>query len=159
MNPWSTRLIFLCAVFLLGPAYAEQLTVVYMDTAPVATNGGVGEYVVTIRFINDAVESDHNPYVTVELPPGARYVAGSATGPGATAKTMNEIRDVSSLAPAQATDSPEPPSDAVVSSIRWDLPGPMDPGVRGIVSFRFVQEEVPVAEDDRPDPGPDGRPD
>mgnify|MGYP001822702264 CR=1 FL=1 len=149
----SISLIILCGIVLSRSVCAEALTVVSMDTTPLAQDGEGGEYVVTIRFANTAGEQDASPYVMVDLSPGTRYVEGSATGPGAVTETLTEPLTLSARSPAPAADSWEPPSDSVVRGIRWNLPGPMDPGVRGIVSFRYVRDARPVVEGEQAGPG------
>ena len=146
-------LIVLCGTVLSQSVCAEPLTVVSIDTAPSAHNGGGGEYVVTIRFANTADEQDASPYVVADLPPGTRYVEGSATGPGAVTQTLTAPLTASARSLASGADSPELPSDSVVRGIRWNLPGPMDPGVRGIVSFRYVRDALPTVEGGQTDPG------
>ena len=72
----------------------------------------------TIRFQYDGEASADTLRIVGTVPEDLDYVQGSATGPGAEASY-----------------------DAAARQITWTLPGPLDPGTRGLVSFRAVPHE------------------
>ena len=69
----------------------------------------------TIRFRYEGERAAGALEIDVPLPPNLEYVADSATGPGAEASYLEETR-----------------------RIRWVVPGPLEPGTVGLVSFRAL---------------------
>ena len=94
----------------------------------------------TVRFRYDG-ESEADGLVIVQgLPAGTRYVAGSATGPGAS--ITFSVDGGETFGPPEAltlSDGPGEPRAATADDythIRWEMPGRFPPGMSGIVSYR-----------------------
>jgi uncharacterized repeat protein (TIGR01451 family) len=97
------------------------------------------EIVVTVAFTNVSGRIVHDARISTAIPDGFTYIAGSAQGPAAT--VLFSIDAGASFAPAaelsitdQDGERAARPDD--VTHLRWLLPGPFDPGVRGFVRFR-----------------------
>ncbi|MGD9388197.1 MAG: hypothetical protein PVI87_08220 [Gammaproteobacteria bacterium] len=69
----------------------------------------------TIRFRYEGERAAAALEIDVPLPPNLEYVMDSATGPGAEGRYLEETR-----------------------RIRWVVPGPLEPGTVGLVSFRAL---------------------
>jgi hypothetical protein len=69
----------------------------------------------TIRFLYQGEEPAPALRIVGTIPDDLEYVDGSATGPGA-----------------------EVEYDAAARQLSWTIAGPLDPGTRGLVSFRAV---------------------
>lgn len=78
----------------------------------------------TVRFRYEGEVAADALQIQVPLPPDLDYVPESATGPGAEAAYLDELR-----------------------AVRWILPGPLEPGTAGLVSFRARTRPLPGAED------------
>ena len=74
----------------------------------------------TIRFLYEGTEPAAALRIVGTVPDDLEYVAGSATGPGA-----------------------EVEYDAAARQLSWTIAGPLDPGTRGLVSFRAVPADTP----------------
>lgn len=139
---------------------------------------GAAEVLYTVRFSYPGTEPADGLRIELPLPDGMRYVADSATGPGADISysvdgrvfaPADELRMPAEAAEAgDPMDPGSPPAFATADDygfIRWDLPGEFPPGVTGLVSFRArpvdadlgeappASAESPVT-DDAPDPPP-----
>ena len=132
----------LCLSLLIPSVGAEPLTVVSLDSRPAVNPESAGERIVTVRFLN-SVEGNEAPFVVAQIPAGSRYVEGSATGPGASIDTVYDDPETE----AEGDRPSDAGHDARVASIRWNLRGPMETGVRGIVAFRIIPETMGAAED------------
>ncbi len=90
-----------------------------------------GERLVTVRFRNESSGANAQPTVTAAVPTDFDIVPGSARGPGASVSYSPDGGDSF----VEASDWNFSDGDPV-THLRWALPGPMEPGVAGIVSFR-----------------------
>ena len=155
--PATLKVLAALAGLLLGdPVMAEALRLLGVDRSQVGIADDEVEILVTVRFANDSGQPDESPYIIATVPSDARLVEGSATGPGAVVTVLPPLEvhpdGYSSAAfeenPADGARpmGPADHRDAGSARIRWDLPGPMDPGVTGIVSFRI---RVPGRNGDR----------
>jgi hypothetical protein len=145
---------------------ADALRVTAVDRTLLDVDEGGAEYVMTVSFVNDSSDPDPAPFVVATVPGDARLVEGSATGPGAAVsiesarepglplddgeqESATGTADADLLSPESDDTGFEEaiaPADAGPVRIRWDLPGPMDPGVTGIVSFRIRTPQDAAAE-------------
>jgi hypothetical protein len=124
---------------------------------PGAPPDGALERLYTARFRHEGAKPADGLEITLAIPDGEHYIAGSATGPGA------EI--AYSVDGGQTFDAPAalalPVDDADggararragpadYSHIRWTLPGTHPPGRAGLVSFRarIIEAQTDVATD------------
>jgi hypothetical protein len=95
---------------------------------------GDDQVVVTIAFTNVSGDRIHDARIDAAVPAGFGYVQGSAQGPGA--GLLYSVDGGERFVPerelaASATATTHVPT----THIRWVLPGPFDPGVRGQVRF------------------------
>ena len=94
----------------------------------------------TIRFRYDG-ESEADGLVIVQgMPAGARYLAGSASGPGASISFSVDGGETFGPPETLAVlDGPGDARDATADDythVRWEIPGRFPPGMSGIVSYR-----------------------
>ena len=157
MTGIATRVVLLVTCLWSAQLPADALRVTGVDRTLLDVDEGGAEYVVTVSFVNPSQEPDPDPYVVATVPGDARLVEGSATGPGATVSIVfaeelarplddgkegsaTDTADVHGLVPGSHDPAPEratSPPGAGPLRVRWELPGPMDSGVTGIVSFRI----------------------
>lgn len=166
MTRCRTRIlaVLLAPAVCLGAASAaaDALRVSGIDRTLIRAMDEHAEYLVTVRFINDADQVNAEPTVEVAVPGDAQLIEGSATGPGAEVSIVvprtepepgspgGDVGDGGSDGSLEhrttgagqprdelADDAPSTAGDVGIR-IRWRLPGPMDPGVTGIVSFRIT---------------------
>lgn len=102
---------------------------------------GPREHIYTARFHYRGDAPALGLRIVLPVPPGMRYIGGSATGPGA--QLSYSVDGGRSFAPA---DDALPPED--YTHIRWDLPGRYAPGTRGLVSFRAIPRADGTASED-----------
>lgn len=88
----------------------------------------------TARFRYEASEPAAALRIDLVVPQGGRYLAGSATGPGA-------VISVSADGGQTFFPTAELRPDDTVSVLRFELAGPVVPGTAGLVSFRTVGVE------------------
>ena len=103
-----------------GPDGQGELLV----AAPPADAAGTLERLGTVRFRYEGDGPAGTLEIEAPVPPELEYVPDSATGPGAEAAYLAESRRV-----------------------RWSLPGPLEPGTAGLVSFRARPRPLDAAED------------
>lgn len=115
------------------PAVAGPLDILSVDTRPLASKEYGGQRLVTVRFRNSSDQSDTAPWIVLPVPRGFVVVAGSIWGPGARAALSWDDGDTFLSESEWGTRDP-----AFAALVRWDLAGPIDPGVTGIVSFRLL---------------------
>jgi hypothetical protein len=103
---------------------------------------GAGELVVSIAFTNTSAQVVDGVRITSPVPPAARYVTGSATGPGGQplfsvdgGRTFGRPQELT-LAGADGVVRPAEPAD--YTHVRFVLDAPLDAGATGIVRFRAV---------------------
>jgi len=114
------------------PAVAGPLGIVSVDRRPLALEKYSQQQLVTVRFRNDSDQPEAAPWVILPVPVGFEVVEGSIRGPGATAALSPDGGET--FLPEFDWD----PGDLELAThVRWDLPGPVEPGVSGIVSFRL----------------------
>jgi uncharacterized repeat protein (TIGR01451 family) len=114
------------------------------------------EAVYTIRFRYDGETEAQELEVTQSVPVGMRYVAGSATGPGAVVTFSvdgGESFDVPEALTAAGDGEARPATADNYTHIRWQLRGVFPPGVGGVLSFRTRPVEQPA----EPADGGEGR--
>jgi len=107
------------------------LKIVDVDVRALDDPSMPGERLVTVRFRNESSGANAQPTVTAAVPTDFDIVPGSARGPGASVSYSPGGGD-SFVAASDWNFSEGDP----VTHLRWTLPGPMEPGVAGIVSFR-----------------------
>lgn len=103
----------------------------------------VEQYVYSVQFTNATGQAAEAVRITSPVPPGLRYVADSAVGPGSTtlfsvdggltfgaARELKLLDGDSSLRPAEAAD---------YTHVRWILQAPLDARATGFVRFRAVR--------------------
>jgi hypothetical protein len=138
----------LAALLLSDLVMADALRLVGVDRRQVGLEEDEVEFLVTVHFVNDSGQPDDSPYVVATVPSDGRLVEGSATGPGAVISqsappmaypdgSSREAFEENPPDRVQSLDPADRESEGGSVRIRWDLPGPMDPGVTGIVSFRI----------------------
>jgi len=111
-----------------------------LEMVPGPRPAGAAEALYTIRFRYDGETEADGLVIVQPLPAGGRYVAGSATGPGASvtfsvdggktfgpAETLSVVDGAGEARAAIADD---------YTHVRWELPGRFPPGMGGIVSYR-----------------------
>jgi hypothetical protein len=101
------------------------------------------EIIVTVAFTNVSGRIVHDARISTAIPDGFAYVAGSAQGPAAT--VLFSIDAGVSFAPATELSITDQDGERAARAddythLRWLLPGPFDPGVRGFVRFRARAE-------------------
>jgi hypothetical protein len=103
---------------------------------------GATEQLVSLRFRHLGETPAQGLRIVAALPAGTRYVAGSATGPGALVSYSVDggasfAAPEALVVPDESGDAPPRPATADdYTHIRWDLPGRHAPGTGGLVSFR-----------------------
>jgi uncharacterized repeat protein (TIGR01451 family) len=122
-----------------GPDGASSAPVLLPPTA--APDPG-DALVYTVQFKNSSAGAVDDVRITKPVPPGVRYVAGSASGPGCevlfsvdggrTFGLANEL----SVAAVDGTRRAAEPDD--YTHIRWRLRTPLAPDATGFVRFRAV---------------------
>jgi hypothetical protein len=167
MTAIATRGFLLITCLWSAQLPADALRVTAVDRTLLDVDEAGAEYLMTVSFSNDSSDPDPAPYVVATVPGDARLVEGSATGPGAAVSIASARELARSLDDGEeefatgTADDPgfegeTAPADVGPLRIRWDLPGPMDPGVTGIVSFRIRTPHDAAAElPERPAAGPD----
>lgn len=106
------------------------------------------EALYTIRFRYDGETEVQGLEVVQPVPVGMRYVAGSATGPGA--EVTFSVDDGESFGSPEALTvegdggEPRPATADDYTHIRWQLRGVFPPGVGGVLSFRTQSAEPPA---------------
>ena len=125
------------------PSAAAPLSIVAVDRQPVVQDGFADQFLVTVRFRNESELPDPGPWVLLPVPVGFVVVPGSVRGPGATASVSADGGGTF----VRAGDWNAGRWDAV-THVRWELPGPLEPGVSGIVSFRLRAVQAENALDD-----------
>jgi len=101
------------------------ITLVKAVSAATAVPGDVLTY--TVVYTSDGTTGAHNVVVVDEVPAAVAYVAGSATGPGATITFSHDggvTFDASEAVP--------------VTHVRWTFAAPLAPGASGTVTFQAV---------------------
>jgi len=164
MRPGVKRLRSISAcfscLFLLATAAGAQsppaaTPVVTLESAWIATDAsgadarvvagpptdGPAQRIYTGRFHYRGEAPARGLRIVLAVPPGMRYINGSATGPGA--QLSYSVDGGRSFAPAGELPVPED-----CTHIRWDLPGRYAPGTRGLVSFRAVPRTDGTASED-----------
>ena len=101
------------------------------------------EIIVTVAFTIVSGQHVHDARISTAIPAGFVYVAGSAQGPAAT--VLFSIDGGASFVPAAelVVHDPEGSRDARAEDythLRWLLPGPFEPGVRGFLRYRARAE-------------------
>jgi uncharacterized repeat protein (TIGR01451 family) len=101
------------------------------------------EIIVTVAFTNASGRIVHDARISTAIPDGFAYVAGSAQGPAAT--VLFSIDGGESFAPSAELFVSDQDGERVAGAdaythLRWLLPGPFDPGVRGFVRYRARAE-------------------
>jgi len=111
-----------------------------LEMVPGPRPDGAAEALYTIRFRYDG-ETDADGLVIVQpLPAGGRYIAGSATGPGAS--VTFSVDGAETFSPAESLIVVDEAGQARAATaddythVRWELPGRFPPGMGGIVSYR-----------------------
>jgi hypothetical protein len=103
---------------------------------------GATEQLVSLRFRHLGETPAPGLRIVAALPAGTRYVAGSATGPGALVSYSVDggasfAAPEALVVPSENGDAPpRPATPEDYTHIRWDLPGHHAPGTGGLVSFR-----------------------
>lgn len=124
-------------------AQLERLVSAGHHSAPGAVvPAGARAQLHTVRFRFEGAEPVPALRVEQLVPPGGRYLVGSATGPGA--RIFVSVDGGRTFLP-EAELRPED----TVSIVRFELPGPFIPGTAGLVSFRTawaVEQAAEVAE-------------
>lgn len=103
--------------------------------------GRPSEQIYTGRFHYQGEAPARGLRIVLPIPPGMRYISGSATGPGA--ELSYSADGGRSFAPADQLPAP-----GDYTHIRWDLPGRYAPGTRGLVSFRAIPRADGTATED-----------
>lgn len=116
-------------------ARADSLLVLSVDVRELDGPPFENQRQVTVRFRNDAPISDSKPWVVAAVPIGFVIVEGSVHGPGASVAFSTD----GSMSFVSRRDR-ELAEDPRITHIRWQLDGPIEPGVSGIVSFRIRPE-------------------
>lgn len=111
-----------------GEGAGERLV---MSPGPVI----MAERLYTLRFRYEGLEPAAGLRIVHEVPGNVRYVAGSATGPGA--EISYSVDGGRSFAAPEALSSP-----TNYTHIRWILPGAHPPGTAGLVSYRARPHDV-----------------
>jgi hypothetical protein len=127
--------IALAVLTLMSGAHADSLLVLSVDVRDLDGPSFEGQRQVTVRFINDSVLSDPRPWVVAAVPIGFVIVEGSVRGPGASVAFSTD--GSTSFFSDRGRELSEGPR---ITHIRWQLDGPIEPGVSGIVSFRIRPE-------------------
>lgn len=97
--------------------------------------GITAERLYTLRFHYEGLQPAAGLRIVHELPANERYVAGSATGPGA--EISYSVDGGRSFAAPDALSNP-----TNYTHIRWILPGAHPPGTAGLVSYRARPHDV-----------------
>jgi uncharacterized repeat protein (TIGR01451 family) len=133
-----------------APAMVVAATLERLGAAGAGTGGvdllvaaeGAGELVVSVAFTNASTQVVDAVRITSPVPAGARYVAGSATGPGSQAlfsvddgRTFGRPQE---LTVAGAEGAARAAEAADYTHVRFVLDTPLDAGATGIVRFRAV---------------------
>jgi hypothetical protein len=127
--------IALAGLALISSARADSLVVLSVDVRDLDGPSFGGQRQVTVRFRNDSALSDPEPWVVAAVPIGFVIVEGSVHGPGASVAFSTD--GSSSFVSDRDRELSEGPR---ITHIRWQLDGPIEPGVSGIVSFRIQPE-------------------
>ena len=114
------------------------------DAAAVQAAGApqADEVIVSVRFTNTTEQVLDSIRITTPVPPGLRYVARSASGPGSDA--LFSVDDGVSFGRPDELTLPLPDggvrdADAAdYTHVRWILRAPLDAGATGIARFRAV---------------------
>lgn len=115
-----------------------RLELVWGDAPPEAT-----ARLYTVRFVYEGDEPAPGLAIVQAMPAGAAYVAGSASGPG-TAVSCSPDGGHS----FRAESGPQGEDGSATSActhLRWELAGPIAPGLTGMVSFHAVARGSPAA--------------
>jgi len=120
------------------------------------------EVIYTVRFTNTTAEPLERATVTVTIPAGMRYVAGSAAGPG-TDIGYSMDGGASFAEPDELNFGQDSERRLVAAEfytdIRWTMRHPLAPAATGYARFRAVAPERPTQREHRRPPGePTGRP-
>lgn len=104
--------------------------------------GAAGELVVSVKFTNATEHVVDSIRITSPVPPGARYVPRSASGPGSETlfsidggRTFGRPDELVLRAPDGDTRTADA---AEYTHVRWILRAPLDAGALGIARFRAV---------------------
>lgn len=116
-------------------ALAGPLAIASVERTPLSLDGYRDQELVTVRFGNHSDSSDPSPWVLLPVPVGFDLVPGSVRGPGATAQVS--LDGAESFLPESEVDLADL---EYTTHVRWDLAGPIEPGVTGIVSLRLRPE-------------------
>jgi uncharacterized repeat protein (TIGR01451 family) len=108
---------------------------------PVTAVAPGDEVIYTVRFTNTAAALLERATVTVAIPAGMRYVAGSAAGPGT--DIGYSIDGGTVFAPAEALffageGRQRRVAPEFYTDIRWVMRKPLQPGATGFARFRAV---------------------
>ncbi len=125
----------LAVLILIPGARADSLVVLSVDVRELDEPSFEGQRQVTVRFRNDSGMPDPEPWVVAAVPIGFVIVEGSVHGPGASVAFSTD--GSMSFASGRDRELAEGPR---ITHIRWQLDGPIEPGVSGIVSFRIRPE-------------------
>jgi hypothetical protein len=77
------------------------------------------------------------------VPAGTAYAVGSASGPGATVSCSRDGGD--SFGAECGPDGNDQGAASACTHLRWELAGPIAPGLTGMVSFRAMARGSPAA--------------
>jgi uncharacterized repeat protein (TIGR01451 family) len=116
---------------------------------PAGTVAPGDQLVYTISFTNVGAQRADGIRITQPIPPGVRYVAGTAVGPGshvlysvdggATYGSASELSVRDAERPAADGDGATRPAEAAdYTHLRWLLEAPLDARAKGYVRFRAV---------------------
>lgn len=128
-------LLFLWMVAWAPPGLAGPLAIVSVQRSQLSLDSYRNQQLLTVRFRNDSDSADPLPWVLLPVPVGFELVPGSVRGPGATA--MFSLDGGESFLPESEVDLGDL---EYATHVRWNLTGPIEPGVSGIVSLRLRPE-------------------
>jgi hypothetical protein len=132
MTTAKGMLLFLSMVAWGPPALAGPLAIVSVERSALTLESYRNQQLLTVRFRNDSDSPDPLPWVLLPVPVGFQLVPGSVRGPGTTA--MLSLDGGESFLPESDVDFGDL---EYATHVRWDLAGPIESGVSGIVSLRL----------------------
>jgi uncharacterized repeat protein (TIGR01451 family) len=107
------------------------------ELAPGVIGDSGEQFVLTLRFVNDAGATIDGVRITSAIPPQLRYVPGSATGPGGIVlfsvdggRTFGTERELAARGPVAGAEQ------AAYTHVRWVLDAPIEAGATGFVRLR-----------------------
>lgn len=133
-----------------------------LEVVPGARPAEASEILYTIRFRYDGEVAAEGLEIVQRVPAGTRYVAGSATGPGAVVTFSvddGQVFDLPGALGVPGADGEDRPATADdYTHLRWLLPGRFPPGTGGVLSFRARPLESDTADSSPVPSGPDAEP-